>query len=178
MKKILFLCTGNICRSSTAKAIAEKIVKDLAVDTGLPCNLLFDSAGISGYHAGESSDSRAIKIAAKNDVDLSRIRARQVTQSDFTDFDHIFCMDEGHLETARRISPPKYHDKIQLFLNFAKIHNSEVGIEEAVGEKVREEIWAQEVPDPYYSDESAFKEMFDLLYVGVNQMMKKLASRN
>jgi len=64
---VLFVCTGNICRSPTAEAIFRK----LAADAGMAETLTADSAGTHGYHVGEPPDPRAQKAAAKRGYDLS-----------------------------------------------------------------------------------------------------------
>ena len=56
MTRVLFVCTGNICRSPTAEAVA----RTMAAGRGGTANLEFDSAGIEGYHVGEPPDRRAI----------------------------------------------------------------------------------------------------------------------
>ena len=71
MQKILFVCLGNICRSP----VAEGIMLHLIEREKLQDEISVDSAGTTGYHIGEKPDSRTIKNAAKNGVDLSKLRA-------------------------------------------------------------------------------------------------------
>jgi len=54
MKKILFVCLGNICRSPMAEGVMRKLVEE----AGLENEFLIDSAGTSGYHQGDLPDSR------------------------------------------------------------------------------------------------------------------------
>jgi len=76
---VLFVCTGNICRSPTAEAIFRK----LATDAGMAVAVTADSAGTHGYHVGEPPDPRAQKAAAKRGYDLSALRARKFEPADF-----------------------------------------------------------------------------------------------
>lgn len=87
MKRILFVCIGNICRSPLAEGIARKIAKESNLD------MTVDSAGTSGWHERELPCDSSIKIAALNDVDISKMRARQVRKSDYIDFDYIVAID-------------------------------------------------------------------------------------
>src|SRR6266536_1515538 len=75
---VLFVCTGNICRSPTAEAVFRK----LAAQAGLAQVILADSAGTHGYHIGEPPDPRAQDAAAKRGYDLSGLRARRFLQLD------------------------------------------------------------------------------------------------
>src|SRR5690242_15898344 len=76
---VLFVCTGNICRSPTAEGIFRK----LAADAGMAEAVTADSAGTHGYHVGEPPDPRAQRAAAKRGYDLSALRARTIEDSDF-----------------------------------------------------------------------------------------------
>lgn len=87
MKRILFVCIGNICRSPLAEGIARKIAKESNLD------MTVDSAGTSGWHERELPCDSSIKIAALNDVDISKMRARQVKKSDYIDFDYVVAID-------------------------------------------------------------------------------------
>ncbi len=87
MKRILFVCIGNICRSPLAEGIARKIAKESNLDIAV------DSAGTSGWHERELPCDSSIKIAALHDVDISKMRARQVRKSDYIDFDYIVAID-------------------------------------------------------------------------------------
>ena len=72
MKRILFVCLGNICRSPLAEGVAQYILEK----EGL--NLVVDSAGTSNWHEGEAPCSHSIKIARENEVDISQQRSRPI----------------------------------------------------------------------------------------------------
>ncbi|MFP5517234.1 MAG: low molecular weight protein-tyrosine-phosphatase, partial [Alphaproteobacteria bacterium] len=135
MVKVLFVCTGNICRSPTA----EGVFRHLAEHAGLGRHVIADSAGTQSYHVGEPPDPRTQRAALARGVDLSALRARKVSVVDFSRFDHILAMDHGHLAQLRRIAPPGTTAAIRLFLDDAP------GLE------------GGEVPDPYYGGPDGFE---------------------
>ncbi len=152
--KILFVCTGNICRSPTAHALALHKAKILDKE-----NLhFFDSAGTSAYHAGERADQRSAAVGKKRGVSFAEIFSRQITKQDFTDFDFILCMDRSHVSRLLSIAEEKYHHKIKLFLEFCETTNS----------------WDDEVIDPYYGAGKGFEEVFDLIDSSVENLFKIL----
>lgn len=107
--KVLFVCTGNICRSPTAHAVLRHMARDRALDIHV------DSAGTHGYHAGDPSDARSASAARERGYDMSDLRARQVRVADFEDFDLILCMDAGHKLILERAAPREHHHKIRMF---------------------------------------------------------------
>ena len=84
MKKILFVCLGNICRSPMAEAVMRKLVKE----KGLESEYEIDSAGLIRYHEGEGADSR-MKFHAKRHGYLLTHISRPVREIDFDLFDLI-----------------------------------------------------------------------------------------
>src|SRR5690606_35648469 len=78
MTRILFVCTGNICRSPTAEGVARHFIET----GGLGGRIEVDSAGTQGYHVGEAPDPRAQKFARQRSYDLSRLRARKLEMRD------------------------------------------------------------------------------------------------
>jgi protein-tyrosine phosphatase len=131
---------GNICRSP----MAEGVVRVLAERRGLSSILEVDSAGTHAYHEGEQPDQRARKVAASRGYDLSRARARRVTDQDFSRFDRILAMDRQNLAFLRRACPAEHLSKLGLFLDYA------------------EGIVADEIPDPYYGGTEGFEQVLDL----------------
>src|SRR4051812_21638715 len=112
MTKILMVCLGNICRSP----LAEGILRTKAEKYDL--NIFIDSAGTSNYHTGEHPDIRTINNALKHKVDVSNLKARQFTENDYDEFDHIFVMDSSNysdvIALARNNSDK---NKVELILN-------------------------------------------------------------
>jgi len=141
MMKVLFVCTGNICRSPTA----EGVFRHVAEAAGLGDQVFADSAGTHGYHIGAPPDPRTVAIARARGFDLSALRARKVTSADFRDFDLILAMDRGHLAHLEAMRPKDARAEVRLFLDFHPAAPS------------------QDVPDPYYSDEAAFAHVLDLV---------------
>ena len=149
---MLFVCTGNICRSPTAEGIALHLIKQM----GLSDLIEVDSAGINGFHAGEPPDPRACKAAAERGYDLSALRARKLEFADFQRFDLILAMDEGHLDRMMRECPPVYRAKLDLFMHYV----------------VEREF--DEVPDPYYGGTAGFTVVLDLCERGVRGILETL----
>lgn len=141
MKKILFVCLGNICRSPLAEGIMLHL-KDLH-----DLKIQIDSAGTSNYHIGEAPDRRTIANAARNGVDLSALRARQFQASDLNEFDHIYVMDKSNLRNVLALAKnDTQKNKVQLFLH--SVYNDP----------------DLEVPDPWHGGEKDFEDVFQMVW--------------
>ncbi len=152
MKKILFVCLGNICRSPTADGVLRKLV----ADSGLEKRMLIDSAGTGDWHIGRAPDSRTIKAAARRGYDLSVLRARLVTQDDFDEFDYILAMDKSNLAHLQKMKPAHFAGHLGLFMDFAP------------------HMGYSEVPDPYHGDEDDFERVLDLVEEAAQHLLKKI----
>ncbi len=141
-RRVLFVCTGNICRSPTA----EGVLRTLAVRSGLALEV--DSAGLLGAHAGEPPDPRAQAAAARRGYDLAALRARRLEPEDLDAFDHVWVMDRGHFNQLNRRYGAR--PNVRLFL------------EATTPDGVR----AREVPDPYLGETAAFEAVLDLVEAG------------
>jgi protein-tyrosine phosphatase len=139
--RILFVCTGNICRSPTA----EGMMRAKLQKAGLADRVEVDSAGTTDYHVGAPPDDRSQAHALKRGYDLSTLRARQVAQPDFSRFDLILGMDRRNLDWLREACPPELRDRVRLLVDFAR--RSHPG----------------HVPDPYYGGARGFEQVLDLL---------------
>ena len=87
-KSILFVCHANICRSPIAEAIASEIIRKRGLD------LTIDSCGLSNLYAGETPCNYSVRVAREHGLDISSIRARQITYKDIDTFELIIAMDE------------------------------------------------------------------------------------
>lgn len=157
MIKVLFVCLGNICRSPTAEGVFRHKLNQAGIKDGYLENIFIDSAGTGAYHIGKKPDQRAIKTAQTYGVNLDNLRARQITRQDFTDFDYILAMDQDNLHNMKEICPPKYQDKIQLFMTHA---------EDCPG--------ITEVPDPYTGGMDGFDRVYDIIDRGSKGLLKYL----
>jgi protein-tyrosine phosphatase len=149
---VLFVCTGNICRSPTAEAIFRK----LAANAGMAEAVTADSAGTHGYHVGEPPDPRSQKAAAKRGYDLSALRARTIEDADFQRFDLILAMDQEHYATLSRIAGATAGHKLKLMMSYAR--------------RFKE----REVPDPYYGGPQGFERVLDMLEDAAQGLLEAL----
>jgi protein-tyrosine phosphatase len=138
--KILFVCLGNICRSPTF----EGVFRDLAQREAPQLRVLADSAGTADYHIGSPPDERSQRAAARRGIDLSGLRARQVSVADFARFDLILAMDRDNLRYLEAIAPRGARAQLALALRYAP------------------DAGRLDVPDPYYGGDAGFEEVLDL----------------
>jgi protein-tyrosine phosphatase len=149
---VLFVCTGNICRSPTAEGVFAYQVRE----AGLDHRVWVDSAGTHDYHVGESPDQRSQRAAAQRGYNLAHQRARVFAARDFETFDYILAMDRGHLQILKRQCPPQHRKKVELFLRYAE------GLE------------AEEVPDPYYGGGGGFEIVLDLVELASQGLLEHI----
>lgn len=141
MTKVLFVCTGNICRSPTAEGVFRKFT----IDAGLAELIVADSAGTHGYHVDEPPDARAQAAAARRGYDLSRLRARRFEREDFQRFDLILAMDRDNHAMLARMAQPATADRLRMMMSYARHFRDD------------------EVPDPYYGGPQGFDLVLDML---------------
>ncbi|HEY6720524.1 MAG TPA: low molecular weight protein-tyrosine-phosphatase [Burkholderiales bacterium] len=147
---VLFVCTGNICRSPTAEGIFRKLAGDAEMA------VLADSAGTHAYHVGEAPDPRAQTAAAKRGYDLGDLRARRFEQADFDRFDLILAMDSDHYSILSRMAQPSAAPRLKLMMSYARNFKE------------------QEVPDPYYGGSGGFERVLDMLEDAARGLLESL----
>ncbi len=140
--KVLFVCMGNICRSPSAEAVFNGIVKK----AGLLDKYEIDSAGTIGYHAGERADRRMQSHAVKRGYNLTSISRQFNPDTDFDHFDMIIGMDDQNMQNLKNMARNGADlDKLHKMTDFSNEWNYD------------------EVPDPYYGGDEGFELVLDLL---------------
>ncbi|MFT8816426.1 MAG: low molecular weight protein-tyrosine-phosphatase [Komagataeibacter saccharivorans] len=151
---VLFVCTGNICRSP----LAAGAFRHAARQAGLAVTV--DSAGTGNWHAGAPPDRRACAVARRHGIDISGYRARVVKVADFDRFTHIIALDASHLEYLLSIRPAGYRAEVSLLMDHVP------GME------------GRDVVDPYYGSASGFDTTWQDVMAGVEALVRKLQRRS
>ncbi|HUR15204.1 MAG TPA: low molecular weight protein-tyrosine-phosphatase, partial [Mycobacteriales bacterium] len=98
--RVVFVCTGNICRSPSAEAVLRQRVHE----AGLSDAIEVSSAGLGGWHVGNDADPRSLTALRSRGYDLAH-RARQVRTTWREDYDLFVALDTGHLMELRSLLP-------------------------------------------------------------------------
>ena len=152
-KRILFVCTGNICRSPSAEAV----FKGIADREGITDQMEIDSAGTTAYHVGEAADERMKAHALKREYYLNSISRKFDPNTDFDHFDYIIGMDELNIQALKQMARnQKDLEKISLMTDYSMEWNY------------------HEIPDPYYGGEEGFQLVLDLLEDSCEGLAKHL----
>lgn len=155
MTRVLFVCTGNICRSPTAEGAFRRAVTMAGLGTAID----IDSAGTQGYHIGDAPDVRSIKAAAKRGIEIAGLKARRVCEVDFNTFDLILAMDHSHLNHLRAMRSERHKAELRLFLDY------------------HTEARHRDVPDPYYGEAKDFELVLDLVEAASQGLVNALRAR-
>ena len=150
--KLLFVCTGNICRSPTAEAVMRHRLAALQKEHFFH----LDSAGIQSYHIGHSPDPRTQSVALARGISMHTLKARQVLLEDFKEFDLLLAMDKSHYRWLKGVAPSGTGEKVKLYLDFAGVRK------------------LPEVPDPYYGETEDFEAVLDLIEHATDLLLTKL----
>ncbi|MGB3749964.1 MAG: low molecular weight protein-tyrosine-phosphatase [Arcobacteraceae bacterium] len=148
MKKILFVCLGNICRSPLAHGIAENYVKENGLNT------MIDSCGTGDFHIGEAPCKHSQTIADENGIDISKQTARQVTKEDFKKFDILVGLDDQNLVDLETMGCPTFKlKKLGLF-----------GLDDV------------DIPDPYFFDGfEGFEKVYDMIEIATINLIDEVS---
>jgi len=140
MKKIavMFVCTGNICRSPMAEAVFRKMVQD----KGLLEKFIIASSGTGRWHVGEPPHIGTRLVLSEHNIEVGNKRAQQLKYDDFENYDYLIAMDQENVEDVQYY----FKQKLRRLLEFAP-----QGV-------------PLNVPDPYY--EHNFDEVFRLVNIG------------
>lgn len=150
MKKIIFVCLGNICRSP----MAEMMMRELVAQKGMSDQIQVESRATSTYEIGHSPHFGTIQELKAHHVPIVEHRAKQITTADFESADLIIGMDKQNIIDLKQMAPDESQEKIHLaFESLSK---------------------AAEVQDPWYDHKfgRTYQQLSELLPAWLNQITK------
>ncbi|ROQ40063.1 protein-tyrosine phosphatase [Frondihabitans sp. PhB188] len=145
--RVVFVCTGNICRSPMAEVVFRARVEE----AGFGDRVVVGSRGTGDWHVGEHADARTVAALQRRGYDGSRHRARQFEAADYDRHDLVVVFDRGQERILRGWAPTEAdRSKVQLLLSFDRDAATGAGD-------------GTDVPDPYYSDAAMFETVLDMV---------------
>ena len=151
--RVVFVCTGNICRSP----MAEVVFRGFADASGLGARVASASAGTGDWHVGERADQRTLAALERAGYDGTRHRARQFTHADFARSDLIVALDRSHERILHGWARSEGDaDKIALLLSFDQAAAT------------------LDVPDPYYAGPGMFDEVLGMIESASRALFRQL----
>lgn len=148
MKKILFVCHGNICRSP----MAEFVMKDLVKKSNRQKDFIIDSAATSTEELGNDIHYGTRKKLLQQNIPFQKRAARQITKQDYNYYDYLIAMDEENIFNMKRKWNNDPQNKIKMLLSFAGKNAA--------------------VADPWYTGD--FDKTFADIFEGCNALLKKI----
>ena len=156
MHKILFICHGNICRSTMAQFVMQYLV-DRA---GRTKDFFIDSAGVSREEIGNGVDFRTVRTLQNHGIPCGKHFARQITKRDYENFDYLVAMDENNLWAMKRFYGQDEKNKFYKMTQFAL--------------NIEDWIDSPNVADPWYTGD--FETTFDVIWENCQAFFEKLTT--
>ncbi|MBT5415956.1 MAG: low molecular weight phosphotyrosine protein phosphatase [Rhodospirillaceae bacterium] len=153
---VLFVCTGNICRSPTAEGVFRKLVGE----AGLAERIVADSAGMIDFHEGSPPDPTAQKVAAHHGYDIAGQAARRIGKRDFARFDYVVGLDRGHHRQLMALRPEGSEARLRLMMEFAPSFGT------------------LDVPDPYGRSEGDFEQALRMIEAGAAGLLDAIRAED
>ncbi|WP_200948668.1 low molecular weight protein-tyrosine-phosphatase [Microbacterium sp. Root61] len=151
--RVVFVCTGNICRSP----MADVVFRWFADAAGLRDRVASTSAGTGDWHVGERADVRTLEALERRGYDGARHRARQFTHADFANNDLIVALDRSHERILHGWARSEADaDKIALLMSF-----------DASAQTL-------DVPDPYYAGPGMFDDVLGMIESASRSLFRQL----
>ena len=151
MIKVLFVCHGNICRSTMAQCMFQ----DMVNKKGMSDRFYIDSAATSREEIGNGPHYGTVQKLREVGIPVVPHRARQMTHADYDNYDYLIGMDSYNVSNMTRIAGGDPDNKIYQMLEFAGINRS--------------------IADPWYTDN--FDDTYNDLVIGLNGFWNKLSSQ-
>ncbi|WP_194384041.1 low molecular weight protein-tyrosine-phosphatase [Microbacterium luteum] len=151
--RVVFVCTGNICRSP----MADVVFRWFADSAGLSDRVVSTSAGTGEWHVGERADHRTLEALERKGYDGSRHRARQFTREDFERNDLIVALDRSHERILHEWARTEGDtDKLALLMSFET------------------DAPTLDVPDPYYAGPGMFDDVLTMIEGASRALFRQL----
>lgn len=157
VRRVMFVCLGNICRSPLAQGVFEH----LAEARGVRDQVIVASSGTGGWHVGEPPDRRSIDVARRNGVTLRSRGQKLDPRRHFDAFDLLLAMDRQNLADMLAAGCPP--DRAALFLSFAP---------GTLAATHSEPMRTLEVPDPYHGGAEGFDAVYQLVHAGAEGLLR------
>jgi protein-tyrosine phosphatase len=158
--RIVFVCTGNICRSPMAEVITRALASSTSLSDGstLADHLDVRSAGTGPWHEGEPMHPLAQTSLARAGYPDDRHVAHQVVSAELGSFDLLVALDRRHQQTLRSLGAEPA--RLALLRSFDPVAGA-----------------AADVPDPYYGDDAVFDDCRDMIGAGCQGLVTSLSSQ-
>ena len=148
MIKVLFICHGNICRSTMAQSVFQHLINT----RGLADLFYIDSAATSREEIGNSPHYGTVRKLQQVGIPVIPHKAIQMTRQDYLEYDYLIGMDTANIRNMNRIADGDSKGKIYKLLSFAGS--------------------GRDIADPWYTDN--FDETYDDIVEGCEGLLKFL----